>query len=55
MQSYEDDVSSEEEDPPKEMATKWIIGKKRKCPPLDQPNQQMVKGLIINIKQEKPA
>ena len=52
VQSYEDDISNEEEYGPKEPVSKWIIGKKRKHPPQDHPDQQMVKDLIINIKQE---
>ena len=53
LQSYEDDVSSKE-DGPEESVSRWIIGKKRKRLPQDQPDQQMVKDLIINIKQEEP-
>ena len=52
--SYEDDLSSEEEGPTK-LVTKWIIGKKRKCLPKEQPDQQLVKDLIINVKKENLA
>ena len=55
VKSYEDGVSCEEEDGPKEPVAKWIIGKKSKHPPQDHVDQQMVKNFIINIKQEEPA
>ena len=45
LQSYEDDVSSEEDDP-KDPVSRWIIGMKRKCFAKEQLDQQMVKDLI---------
>ena len=54
LQSYEDEFSSEE-DGPEESVTKWIIRKKRKCILQEQPDQQMVQDLIINIAQHEPT
>ena len=52
LQSYEDDISSEE-DGVEEPVSKWIIRKERKRSPQEDPDQQMVKDLIINIKQQE--
>ena len=51
---YEDDLSSEEEGPTEPIA-KHIVGRKRKRSPKEQPYQQLVKDLIINVKQKNPA
>lgn len=52
--SYEDDISSKEKGPIEPIA-KWIIGRKRKHSPKVQLDQQLVKDLIINVKQEEPT
>ena len=51
---YGDDLSSDEEGST-EPVTKWIIGRKRKRSSKEQPHQQPVRDLIINIKQKKPT
>ena len=48
-------MSLVEEEGPAESVAKWIIGKKRKRIPQEKPYQQLVKDLIINIKQEEPT
>ena len=52
FRSYEDEFSSEE-DNPKESMARWIFKRKRKCLPIEKPNQQMVQDLIINTKQQE--
>ena len=51
LQSYEYDVSSKE-DGLEDSVTRWIIGKKRKRLPQEEPDQHIVQDLIINIKQQ---
>ena len=52
--SYGDYLSSDEEGPIEPVA-KWTISKKRKRSPKEDPDQQLIKDLIINIKQKKPV
>jgi len=34
---------------------KWIVKKKKKHLPIEKPDQQIVKDLVINTKQQMPA
>ena len=49
FQSYEDDFSSEQ-DNPKELVVRWIVKKKNKHLLIEKPDQQIVQDLIINTK-----
>ena len=51
---HKDDISSDEEGFA-EPTIKWIVGKKRKRFLEEQPDQQPVRDLVINVKQKKPT
>lgn len=51
---YKDDVSSDEESL-EEPIVKWIVGGKRRQLANEQPNQHLVKDLVINDQQMKPT
>ena len=50
FQYYEDDMSSDD-DNSEVIVSRWIVRKKRKCLPIEKPDQQMVQDLIINTTQ----
>ena len=50
---YKADVSSDEESL-EELTVKWIVGGKRKRLAEEQPDQQPVRDLIINVKDMNP-
>jgi signal recognition particle GTPase len=54
FQSYEDGFSSEE-DNPEERVARWIVKKKKKHLLIENLDQQIVKDLIINTKQQERA
>ena len=51
---YKDDISSDEEGFA-EPVVKRIVGKKRKWLSEEQPDQQLVRDLVINVKQKNPT
>lgn len=53
VQSYKDDVTSDEDNIEKPLA-RWIFKKKQKQLPMEKPDQQIIKDLIINTKERVP-
>ena len=47
IMSYEDNVTSDE-DGAKEFVSRWIYKKKEKRLPIEKPDQQIIKDLVIN-------
>ena len=45
---------SSDEDKDEELVAKWIVKKRQKRLPVEQPNQQIGKDLIINVDQHAP-
>ena len=46
---------SSDKDNLEELVARWIVKKKRKHPPIENLDQQIVKDLIINTKQQDPT
>ena len=53
VQSYKDDVTSDE-DNIEEPMSKWIFKKKQKRLSMKEPNQQIIRDLIINTEEHAP-
>ena len=51
---YEDDFSSEQ-DSLEEPVARWIVRKKRKRLPIEEPDREIIQDLITNTKQQEPT
>ena len=51
---HKNDISSDEEGFV-EPVLRWIVGKKRKQLSVEQPDQQPIRDLVINVKHKKPS
>ena len=53
VQSYKDEVTSDE-DNVEEIVARWIFKKKHKRLPMEKPDHQIIKDLIINTEEHAP-